>query len=82
MSTNLLEKTTSKSRSKDKSSDQIECDQVYAAIKRWKAHDGAVLIPVVRKGTVVSLKDKAKPRWWKLKKAGMLTGLHCLYSHG
>lgn len=72
MSTNLVKTTSLKSRPKEKTSSQTECDQVHAAIKRWKAHDGAVLIPVVRKSTVASLKEKAKPRWWKLKKSGML----------
>lgn len=70
MSTNLA-KTNSKGRSKEKTSSQEECDQVHEAIKRWKAHDGAVLIPVVRKSTVALVKEKAKPRWWKLKKSGM-----------
>lgn len=72
MSASLVKTISPKGRPKDKTSNQTECEQVYAAIKRWKAHDGAVLIPVVRKGTVASLKEKAKPRWWKLKKSGML----------
>lgn len=54
--------------SKGRSSTQLECDQVYQGIKRWKAHEGAVLIPVVRKSTIPSLKDRAKPRWWKGRK--------------
>lgn len=53
---------------KGRSSTQLECDQVYQGIKRWKAHEGAVLIPVVRKSTIPSLKDRAKPRWWKGRK--------------
>lgn len=53
---------------KGRSSTQLECDQVYQGIKRWKAHEGAVLIPVVRKETIPSLKDRAKPRWWKGRK--------------
>ncbi|KAJ4418660.1 hypothetical protein N0V82_005451 [Gnomoniopsis sp. IMI 355080] len=73
MSTSLKRITTSKGRPKEKTSPQTECDQVHAAIKRWKAHDGAVLIPVVRKGTVASLEEKAKPRWWKLKKSAKST---------
>lgn len=48
-------------------SSQRECEHVYQGIKRWKAHDGAVLLPVVRKGTVSLLNERAKPRWWKVK---------------
>lgn len=51
-----------------RSSTQLECDQVYQGIKRWKAHEGAVLLPVVRKSTIEPLRNKAKPRWWKMKK--------------
>lgn len=54
--------------SKGRSSTQLECDQVYQGIKRWKAHEGAVLLPLVRKDTIPSLRDRAKPRWWKGKK--------------
>lgn len=63
---------TTKVKDEGKTSSQLECDQVYTAIKRWKAHDGAVLVPVVRKSTVVALKERAKPKWWKVKKTGML----------
>lgn len=52
-----------------RSSTQLECDQVYQGIKRWKANEGAVLLPVVRKSTIEPLRNKAKPRWWKVKKA-------------
>lgn len=47
-----------------------ECDQVGADIKRWKGHDGAVLLPVVRKATLAPLQEKIKPKWWKMKKSG------------
>lgn len=53
----------------EKALSQRECDEVYAGIKRWKAHDGAVLLPVVQKNTVVSLKERTRPKWWK--KSGM-----------
>lgn len=62
--------TSAKAKDEEKASSQLECDQVYDAIKRWKAHDGAVLLPVVRKNTVAALKDRAKPKWWKVKKTG------------
>lgn len=85
MSTNaLIRRTTSsltKQSSRDteveesRSSTQLECDQVYKGIKRWKAHEGAVLLTVVRKDTIPLLKDRAKPRWWKGKK-GMLLIYH------
>lgn len=58
-------------KGKGRSSTQLECDQVYQGIKRWKAHEGAVLLPVVRKSTIASLRERAKPRWWRVKK-GML----------
>ncbi|KAL1854471.1 hypothetical protein Daus18300_011392 [Diaporthe australafricana] len=76
--TALIRRTTSsltKQSSRDteleetRSSTQLECDQVYKGIKRWKAHEGAVLLTVVRKETIPLLKDRAKPRWWKGKKA-------------
>ncbi|KUI54702.1 hypothetical protein VP1G_02122 [Cytospora mali] len=51
-----------------RSSSQRECEHVYQGIKRWKAHAGAVLLPVVRKSTVSILNERAKPRWWKMKK--------------
>lgn len=51
---------------------QLECDQVYQGIKRWKAHEGAILLPIVRKGTIESLRNRAKPRWWKVKKGMQL----------
>lgn len=47
---------------------QLECDQVYQGIKKWKAHEGAVLLPIVRKETIEPLRNRAKPRWWKVKK--------------
>lgn len=53
---------------KGRSSTQLECDQVYQGIKRWKAHEGAVLLPLVRKDTIAPLRERAKPRWWKVKK--------------
>lgn len=51
-----------------RTSTQLECDQVYQGIKRWKAHEGAVLLPVVRKSTIEPLRNRAKPRWWKGRK--------------
>lgn len=63
-------KHTSRESSKQdesRSSTQRECEHVYQGIKRWKAHDGAVLLPVVRKSTVSPLNERAKPRWWKKK---------------
>lgn len=62
---------SNKTKDEEKAQSQLECDQVYTAIKRWKAHDGAVLVPVVRKSTVAALKERAKPKWWKMKKTGM-----------
>lgn len=61
-----------KGRDEEKDMSEQECDQVYTAIKRWKAHDGAVLLPVVRKNTVAALKERTKPKWWKVKKSSML----------
>lgn len=61
---------STKVRDEDKALSQLECDQVHEAIKRWKAHDGAVLIPVVRKASVAALKERTKPKWWKVKKTG------------
>lgn len=63
---------STKAKDEEKALSQLECDQVYTAIKRWKAHDGAVLVPVVRKSTVGALKERARPKWWKVKKTGML----------
>lgn len=76
MSSDLVRTVTSRSRNDEKALNQRECDQVYTAIKRWKAHDGAVLLPVVRKDVITALKEKAKPRWWKMKKSGRWNTSH------
>ncbi|KAF3771376.1 hypothetical protein M406DRAFT_320788, partial [Cryphonectria parasitica EP155] len=61
MPRDLVKISSVKSRERDekKSLNQRECDQVYTAIKRWKAHDGAVLVPVVRKEVVSELQERA-----------------------
>ena len=74
MASKPLTKHTSRDSSKSSSNKdesrkttERECEHVYQGIKRWKAHDGAVLLPVVRKSTVSPLNERAKPRWWKKK---------------
>lgn len=70
MSKSPAKGSSKKSQDEEKSLNDRECTQVYADIKRWKGHDGAVLLPVVRKPSLAPLKDRTKPKWWKMKKSG------------
>lgn len=70
-----MSKSVAKSRSKKGQNEaktlvERECTQVYTDIKKWKGHDGAVLLPVVTKGSLAPLQERTRPKWWKMKKAG------------
>lgn len=69
MPRDLVKIPTFKGRDEETLLNQRECDQVCTAIKRWKAHDGAVLLPVVRKDVVTAVQEKARPKWWRVKKS-------------
>lgn len=71
MSKSIVKSTNPKKGGQDGEKGLIdrECTQVYADIKRWKGHDGAVLLPVVRKGSLAPLQERTKPKWYKMKKS-------------
>lgn len=75
MSKSAIKSSSKKGHDEEKALIDRECAQVYADIKKWKGHDGAVLLPVVRKGSLAPLKERTKPKWWKMKKSGKLMRL-------
>lgn len=70
MSKSVAKSSSKKGQNEAKALIERECTQVYTDIKKWKGHDGAVLLPVVTKGSLAPLQERTRPKWWKMKKSG------------